>query len=173
MGKENWMAEGKAKIMIVDDESMVTTSLGEFFKDEGDYDVLTFNEAQAALKALGDQPVDLIIADFLMPEMDGVEFLAQAAEVSPETTRIILTGYADKENAIRAINEVGIFYYLEKPWDLEDLKLIVQSGLERRQLLADLEQKVQQLSKMSEELWDSHGRLLGVQWRGRLRRHRP
>ena len=65
--------------------------------------------------------IDLIISDVVMPEMNGVEFLAQVKKLKPSITLILLTGYADKENAIRAINEVQLYKYIEKPWDNNNL----------------------------------------------------
>ena len=68
--------------------------------------------------------------------------LAKVREIKPEIPRIILTGYADKENAIKAINEVGLFQYIEKPWDNDDLKIIIRNGIEKKQLLKKLQEKM-------------------------------
>ena len=72
----------------------------------------------------------LVISDFVMPELDGIAFLLEIRRLYPESILVLLTGYADKENAIRAINEVGIFHYAEKPWDNEDLLTISSQILE-------------------------------------------
>ncbi|MFQ6116436.1 MAG: SpoIIE family protein phosphatase, partial [bacterium] len=80
-----------------------------------------------------------------MPEMDGLEFLAEVKKMYPEVTRILLTGYADKENAIKAINEVGLFQYIEKPWDNEHLKLIIRNGLANKTLQEILNEKIREL----------------------------
>jgi response regulator RpfG family c-di-GMP phosphodiesterase len=66
--------------------------------------------------------------------------------------RILLTGYADKENAIKAINNVGLYQYVEKPWDNEDLKLIIRNGLEKTTLLHQLEEKIQEVERAQQEL---------------------
>jgi response regulator RpfG family c-di-GMP phosphodiesterase len=81
-----------------------------------------------------------------MPEMDGITFLAKAREIRPEATRIILTGYADKENAIKAINDVGLFQYIEKPWDNEDILIVIRNGLEKQKLLKKLQEKIQEIN---------------------------
>ena len=99
------------KIAIIDDENMVTKTLKTLLKIEGFSNVDTFNNPDHALESIKDNPYDLIISDFIMPDMNGIEFLSKAKEIQPDTTQILLTGYADKENAIRAINEVGIFQY--------------------------------------------------------------
>ena len=72
------------------------------------------------------RPVDMVISDFLMPDMNGLEFLSEVKNLCPDTVRILLTGYADRDNAIRAINEIGLFQYLEKPWDNDHLILIIK-----------------------------------------------
>ena len=100
-------------ILIVDDEKMVTESLRLLLQMETNYKILTFQSPLEALKTLQQTPVDLVITDYLMPEMDGSHFLLEAKKIYPDVPRIIPTGYADKENAIRAINEVGLFQYIE------------------------------------------------------------
>lgn len=96
-------------IVIVDDEEIVTQSLMSFLQLETEYEVHTFQSPEEALQLLRQRPIDLVISDFLMPGMNGLQFLAAVKKLHPDTPRILLTGYADKENAIRAINEVGLF----------------------------------------------------------------
>ncbi len=98
-----------ATIVIVDDEEMVLTSIKSFLNLETDYSVKTFTSVSDTLDYIKNGEVDLVISDYLMPEMDGITFLAKVKDLRPEVPRIILTGYADKENAIKAINEVGLF----------------------------------------------------------------
>lgn len=142
----------KETVLIVDDEEMVLTSLSTYLTLETDYDVVTFTSATRALDYLEKNEVGLIISDFLMPEMDGITFLAKARELRPDVPRVILTGYADKENAIKAINQVGLYQYVEKPWDNDELRLIIRNGLEKKQLLAKLTQKVSQINQAYNEL---------------------
>ena len=98
------------------------------------------------------QEVDLILSDFIMPNMNGIEFLRKAKEIQPNTTQILLTGYADKENAIRAINEVGLYRYIEKPWNNDDLIINIKNGIERSYLLSQLRQKISELEIAKKEL---------------------
>jgi len=84
--------------------------------------------------------------------MDGIQFLGEVKKHRPEITRIILTGYADKENAIKAINDVGLFQYIEKPWDNEDLRIIIRNGLEKKLLMKQLQEKIEQINKAYSEL---------------------
>ena len=135
----------KGTVLIVDDDEMVLTSLSTLLSLETDYDVKTFVSAIKAIEHLESNIVDLIISDFLMPEMNGLEFLTKAKSFRPEVPRIILTGFADKENAIKLINEVGLYQYIEKPWENDDLLLIIRNALEKRQLLANLLDKVKEI----------------------------
>lgn len=139
-------------VVIVDDEEMVLTSLSTYLTLETDYEVVTFTKASEALSYIEANEVGLIISDFLMPEMDGITFLSRARELKPDVPRIILTGYADKENAIKAINQVGLYQYVEKPWDNDDLRLVIRNGLEKKHLLAKLTQKVSQINEAYSEL---------------------
>ncbi len=135
-------------IYVVDDEIMVTQSIKSFLELETDYSVETFQSATAALETLGHKPPDLVVSDFLMPEMDGLQFLRAVSKVMPDVPRILLTGYADKENAIKGINTVGLFQYIEKPWDNDHLQLVIRNGLQSRGLQRQLEQKVRELDQV-------------------------
>jgi len=139
-------------VMIVDDEDMVVGAIQSFLELETSYDVLPFTSPEIALETLEERPTHVIVADFMMPGMDGVSFLTRARELRPAATRILLTGYADKQNAIRAINEAGLYAYLEKPWNNEALKLIVRNAAERSRLFEELDRRVGELERANEEL---------------------
>jgi DNA-binding NtrC family response regulator len=139
-------------ILLVDDEEMVVTSIKSFLTLETDYEVAAYTSPKEALEYVSKHRVDVVISDYLMPDIDGIEFLAKVKELQPEATRILLTGYADKENAIKAINDVGLYQYIEKPWENEDLKLIIRNGLEKRVLLQRLQDKIGEVNKAHEEL---------------------
>ncbi len=121
-------------ILFVDDEENILKALKRLFLAE-DYEVLTANSGKEALELIagGAQP-EVIISDQRMPQMSGVEFLAQAREKLPDSIRIILTGYADINAAMGSINEGGVYRYIVKPWDDEDLKFTVQEAFERGEL---------------------------------------
>lgn len=140
------------KIVAVDDEKMVTSAFKTLFKVEGYSDINLFNNPQEALEFLADNKPDLIISDFIMPEMNGLEFLREAKKLYPEVSMILLTGYADKENAIKAINEVGLYKYIEKPWDNDDLLMNVRNGIERSHLLENLRNKISELEDAKKQL---------------------
>jgi len=142
----------KETVIIVDDEEMVLTSISSFLDLETNYNVVTFTLPKEALEYVKNNEVGLVISDYLMPEMDGITFLARVREIKPEIPRIILTGYADKENAIKAINEVGLFQYIEKPWENEDLWIIIRNGLEKQRLIKQLQQKIDEIDHAYSEL---------------------
>lgn len=139
-------------IVIVDDEDMVLTSLNSFLSLETDYNVETFNSVQKALEYIKNNDIDLVVSDYLMPEMDGISFLAHVKKLKPDVPRIILTGYADKENAIKAINEVGLFQYIEKPWNNDDLLIIFRNGLEKQMLIKKLQAKITEINSAHAEI---------------------
>ena len=142
----------KTTVVLVDDEDMVLTSLRSFLTLETEYNVETFTSPEAALQFIRGNEIDLVLSDYLMPEMDGITFLAEVRKVRPNVPRIILTGYADKENAIKAINEIGLFQYIEKPWDNNDLLLVLRNGIERKQLMSMLEEKISEVADAEGDL---------------------
>jgi DNA-binding NtrC family response regulator len=155
---------GNPTILLVDDEEMVLNSIKTFFAIESNYKLLTFT---SPLKALEDiernhRKIDLVVSDYLMPEMDGITFLAKVKETLPMVPRILLTGYADKENAIKAINNVGLYQYLEKPWNNEDLRLVIRNGLEKTNLLHQLEEKIREADRAQKELREVQKDILRV-----------
>ena len=146
------MADETATLLIVDDEEMVLTSLSAFLMLETEYDVETFTSVNVALDFAQNNNFDLVISDYHMPEMDGIAFLGKIKDIKPEAPRILLTGYADKENAIKGINEVGLYQYIEKPWENEQLALVIRNGLEKQQLLQQLQQKIGEINQAYGEL---------------------
>jgi len=152
-------SEQQSTILIVDDEPAVVQSISELLQLETAHRVLGETSSLRALQLAKLNPIDLVISDFLMPEMDGIELLLEIRRLYTEATLILLTGYADKENAIRAINEVGIFHYMEKPWDNDDLLTIIRTGLDKRLELhrmhertRELEARVRLLQQLNEDL---------------------
>ena len=123
-------------ILCVDDEENVLRSLRRLFLDE-DWQLLAANNGDMGLKILGEQDVHLIIADFRMPEMTGVEFLKKAKKIHPGAIRIILSGFADVDAIVRAINEGEIYKFISKPWNDEELKLTVKHSLEQFELIQE------------------------------------
>jgi response regulator RpfG family c-di-GMP phosphodiesterase len=125
----------KHTIMTVDDEDAITKALQRLFRKEN-YHILTASSAQEGLDLLknSEKPVSLIISDQRMPGMTGSQFLEQTKNIFPNAIRFLLTGYADLDAVVDAINNGGIHRYLSKPWNDEDLKIQVRQSLEQYEL---------------------------------------
>ena len=148
--------ESEATLVLVDDEDMVISSLQSFLELETDYNLHTFTSPEAALDYALTGPVDVVVSDFLMPGMNGIELLSRIREKHPHAPRILLTGYADKESAIKAINDIGLFQYIEKPWDNTNLLIVLRNALERRFLIKTLQEKITEIDR-------AQGKLSGLQ----------
>ena len=119
-----------ANILVVDDDKGIREILEIVLTQEG-YDVTSVEDGLKALAKCRRQKYDLIITDLKMPKMDGIEFMKAAKEVSPESLVILITAYASGESAVRAMQE-GAYDYLEKDFDIEILKSVIQNALEKK-----------------------------------------
>lgn len=147
-----------ATILFVDDEANILSSLKRLFRPQG-YTILTASSGKEGLEILQTNEVDLILSDMRMPEMDGAEFLAQAAEQWPDTVRILLTGYADITSTIAAVNEGKIYKYISKPWEDNDIKISVEHALEQRFLKRERERLLEVTRQQNDELQDLNANL--------------
>lgn len=133
------------KILCVDDERNVLRALERIFLDD-DYEIVTAGSGEEGLSILADSgPFQVVVSDYRMPVMNGVEFLQEVYERWPDTVRIVLSGYADAGAIVAAINEGQIYKFIPKPWNDEELRVTIQNCLERyfllkknRELLAEL-----------------------------------
>lgn len=150
----------KASVLIVDDEEMVITSVRAYLQLETDYEIHGFTQPEQAIKHMESNQVDIAVSDYLMPKISGIQFLARAKQLQPEASRVLLTGHADKQSAIQAINDVGLYQYVEKPWENAQLLLIIQNGIERAKLLRELREKVSELDTAHSSLKNVQKRLL-------------
>jgi DNA-binding NtrC family response regulator len=150
----------KASVLIVDDEEMVITSVRAYLQLETDYEIHGFTQPEQAIKHMENNQVDIAVSDYLMPRISGIQFLARAKQLQPEASRVLLTGHADKQSAIQAINDVGLYQYVEKPWENAQLLLIIQNGIERAKLLRELREKVSELDTAHSSLKNVQKRLL-------------
>lgn len=121
-------------ILCVDDEMSILKSLKRLFIDKP-YQLLLANSSQEALELMQQHAVHLIISDMKMPQMNGAEFLSQAARLQPDAYRILMTGYADLSSTITAINIGKIHRYVQKPWGNDELVQLVDEGLEYFRLI--------------------------------------
>ena len=150
----------KPSILVVDDEQMVVTSISAFLEVEGEFEVFGFTDPEQALRFAESQPIDVVLSDYRMPGMNGLQFLRRIKELRPEASRLLLTSHADARSAIDAINQVALFQYLEKPWDDEQLLLSIRSGAERARLLRELRERVGELDSAHHVIKDAQSRLI-------------
>ena len=141
----------RRKILIVDDEPSVLNSLKRTLRKE--HDVILSQDGFSAIQVLNEQEIAVIIADQRMPKMNGVTLLQKAMEIQPDTARILITGYSDIQAVIDAINEGNVYYYIHKPWEPEDVHLIIRQAIDRynliqtnRSLVAEIEETNRRLS---------------------------
>jgi CheY-like chemotaxis protein len=131
----------RPRILVVDDEEAILETMTFTFED--DYEVLTSPSARKALALLEESgPVAAVISDQRMPEMTGVEFLSRVFAMHPTTVRIILTGFADMDAIIRAINDGHVYAYITKPWEPDQLKQVVRRAVDHHALAVENERLV-------------------------------
>lgn len=140
----------KQTILCIDDEPANLDTLERCLRK--DYTVLKATSGPQGLDLLKEQSVDLIICDQQMPEMKGVETLTQSIEISPQSMRILLTGFAELESVIEAINQGQIYRYLTKPWTPKDLLNNIAQTLETKVMREKIQLQNQELRKANEEL---------------------
>ena len=121
------------RILCVDDEANILSALRRLFRQNG-YQISVAGGGAEGLQILDTQEFDLIISDMRMPEMDGARFLEQVFKRYPGTVRILLTGYADIASTIEAVNKGQIYRYVSKPWNDQELLLIVRQALDLKAL---------------------------------------
>ncbi len=126
------MSAIKPVLLLVDDEARITRSLKMLFRSE--FDVITTESGYEAIEIAKNQRVDVVISDQRMPIMPGVEVLRGIREVSPNTMRLLLTGYADLAAVIGSVNEGEIFRFLQKPWDTEQIRADVRAAAQVAEL---------------------------------------
>lgn len=140
----------RVKVMVVDDELHVLDSLSRVIDDEL-YEVVMAASGEEALSLLERSPVEIIVADYRMPGMNGVQLLKETLKRWPDTVRIILSGYADIQSVIEAINEGGIYRFITKPWDNRELKITLAHAAERYEMAQRNRQLADELKNMLEK----------------------
>jgi response regulator RpfG family c-di-GMP phosphodiesterase len=145
-------------VLCVDDEPEILHALQRELRNVADR-VFTATSGQEGLQLLAEHPIAVVVSDMRMPDMDGATFLHHVLEFAPNTFRIVLTGHADIQAAIAAINEGEIHRYLPKPWNAVELAHIIGQGFERCDLIREnmaltdsLSERNQQLSELNETL---------------------
>ena len=144
----------KYNILYIDDEVSNLKTFKAVFK--WDYNVFTAESGLMGEEILKEQIVALIIADQRMPGMTGFEFFKKIIPIYPDPIRIILTGYTDMEVLIKAINECGIYQYLTKPWNEQEVRHVLDGALEIYRLRRDNNQLIQDLKQANQRLLDEN-----------------
>jgi len=149
------------KILCVDDEQNVLNSLKRLFFDS-DYTIFSATSGQEGLKVLEQENVQVVISDYRMPNMNGVEFLKEVCKHWSQTVRIVLSGYADTTSVVEAINEGQIYKFVPKPWNDDELKVTIANAVERyflvkknTELNNELREKNEELTRLNKQLMKS------------------
>lgn len=145
-------------LLFVDDEPNILKALKRLFR-AAEYNVYTAESGIEGLEILKQSPIDLIISDMRMPQMDGAEFLTQAATHWPDTLRILLTGYADLESTVMAVNKGRIYCYCSKPWDDNELKILVDNAIEQKRLRDERQKLFAIINRQNAELKELNAHL--------------
>lgn len=140
-----------ARVLFVDDEPSILSSLKRLFRGQG-YTLLTANSGSEGLAVLEQEPAQLVVSDMRMPGMDGAQFLEQVRTRWPDTGRILLTGHADVGSTIAAINRGEIWRYVAKPWDDNEIILVVREAIARVRLQEENDRLTLLTRQQNEEL---------------------
>ncbi len=152
----------EARILCVDDEKNVLKALRRLFHEE-DYEIFLAESGSEGLAILEEHDdIDLIISDYRMPGMNGVDFLREVYNRWPDTVRIVLSGYADTAAVVEAVNLGHIYKFIPKPWNDEEVLATVHSGLETKDLRKQNDRLSQELKTKNEELEKLNKELLSV-----------
>lgn len=141
-------------VLCVDDEKNILNSMKRLLRKHP-CNLLTAESGANALELMKANKVHIIVSDMRMPEMSGAELLEQVALLSPETYRILLTGFADMESVIAAVNKGKIHRYMQKPWDNEELISAIEEGIESVTLKAEnlrLQRQVEEQNQLLKHL---------------------
>ena len=137
-------------LLLIDDEPSILSSLRRQFRRN--YQVHAANSAEEGLELMKEHSIQVIISDQRMPGMNGAEFFNKVKHNYPDATRLLLTGYADIQAVIEAINDGNIFRYITKPWDPIELDTIVREAFERHNLIVHNKELVIQLQEANQDL---------------------
>jgi len=132
-------------LLLVDDEPDLLLSLQGLLRQE--FQLFVADSGPAALAVIESETIQVVMTDQRMPEISGDELLARIARLSPYTVRILLTGYADIQDVIRALNSGGLFRYLTKPWDLDELMDVVRQAAAQYRQTAEQQERRRQTAQ--------------------------
>ncbi len=139
----------KPALLLVDDEPFILSPLVPLLAD--DFEVMTADSAESARTLFGRRPVDLILTDQKMPRCSGVQLLEWVYHNHPETVRMLMTGYAEFDDAVNAINRGHIFYFLQKPWKVDRVQQVLRDAASRQEAERARLRREQELRRLASE----------------------
>ena len=142
----------KYNILFVDDEKNILKSLKRLFFMDKNLKVYTAESAENAERVLNSNVIDIVVTDEKMPDTKGHEFISFIYKYYPDTVRIILTGHADVESLLSAVNEGEVYRYLLKPWNDIDLKMTISKAIEYLELKRENSRMKEQIKNYKEKL---------------------
>ncbi|MBC7294126.1 MAG: diguanylate cyclase [Thermoleophilia bacterium] len=143
-------AEKAGVVLVVDDDPAVTESVKDLLAPH--FPVVTAKSFHQGLELLRTQNVAVILADQRLPDGTGSELLAEAVKVAPTATRVLFTGYQDLDAVVQAINQGQVYYYIKKPWQPQELRLVIEQAMERHRLAQHNRELLSRLRRANEEL---------------------
>ena len=148
-------------VLIVDDERSVLNAIQRTLRKEP-YTLLTAESAAEGLKILDARDLNLVVSDYNMPEMNGLEFLRMIRTRHPHILTIMLTGQAELQIAVQAINEAGVYKFIQKPWNNEDLRITLRRALESIDLANERDRLLQKVKSRDAILQDLEKKFPGI-----------
>ena len=145
------MEDKRYNILLLDDEKNILNSLKRLLRREP-YNLLLANTAAEGIKLLNETEAQIIISDYRMPGKNGIEFLKEVKKICPESIRMVLSGYADIDAIIKAVNEGEIYKFLTKPWNDEELKITVKRAIEQYELQKENKSLTLELKALNKSL---------------------
>lgn len=118
-----------SRILIVDDDALVRNALARSLRGYTAFEVDAVGSSHEAFEKIAAREYAVVISDYKMPKIDGVELLTWVAESFPQIRRILLTGHAELQATIAAVNEAGVYRIIQKPWNDADLRLVVAQAI--------------------------------------------
>ncbi len=153
------MPQSKAtSLVILDDEANILSACARLFRNEA-FGVFTTSDPQEALRVIGTQDIKVVLSDQRMPVLSGVEFLKQVKDKKPAVIRILFTGHTDIQSAEDAINQGEVYRFINKPWQDEDLRVVIRDAMHRYDLTEENRKLYELTQKQNEDLQAANAQL--------------
>lgn len=151
----------KQTILVVDDDELFLEFIQRMLSDDS-INIITATSGKQGLEILKKQEVSMVLSEYRMPLMDGLEFLGKVKIIYPEVLTVILTAQADIELVIKAINDVGVYKFILKPLDDTELKIMIKSALESLQVIKERDIRIQKVKSHEAMVKDLEKKYPGI-----------